>query len=62
MEVIKDYQYSIISPIFIGKRKGFLDELDEDLTAMAGTDENIRYDTLNTIIELFAEQAEKYVP
>lgn len=56
-EVILDYKNSLIGKIFIGKRKGFLDEKNESLSKLAEDfNEMIELLTVNEAIDKYCEQ------
>lgn len=56
-EVIDEYKDNFIGKIFIGKRKGFFDEYDEDLKLLQQTyQDRIVYGPVNAIINNYCEQ------
>lgn len=56
-EVIDEYKNNFIGKIFIGKRKGFLDEYDEDLKNLQQTYVDlVIYGPVNAIIDAYCEQ------
>lgn len=62
-EAIYDYKDSILTNIYIGKRKGFMDEIEEELFALSKfineekiLDKEIRIDTVNNAINKFIEE------
>lgn len=56
-EVIDEYKDNFIGKIFIGKRRGFLDEYDNDLKDLQQTYSNfIVYGPINAIIDAYCEQ------
>ncbi len=52
-EVLKDYQGQFIGKVFIGKRKGFMDELDEELVGLDNG--QIEFGPINEMIDSFIE-------
>jgi CRISPR-associated protein Cst2 len=54
-EVLKDYENQFVGKVFVGKRKGFMDELEEDLKGMQ---ENglIEFGPVNQIIDQFVKE------
>lgn len=60
-EVIRDYKDNIISPVYIGKRKGFLDEINDALASYANSNSNIVCGSINSIVERFTNDIEKYI-
>lgn len=56
-EVIDEYKNNFIGKIFIGKRKGFLDEYNEDLKKLQQTYVDlVIYGPVNAIIDAYCEQ------
>ncbi len=62
-EVIADYNSIILTDLFIGKRKGFMDELDEQLQELvqkyANESKKIVYGPTNKIVNDFIEEIPK---
>jgi len=54
-EVLEDYKDQFEGSVFIGRRKGFMDELDEPLQELATTNGNLRYGSVNQMIDAFVE-------
>jgi CRISPR-associated protein Cst2 len=55
-EVLDDYKDQFVGKVFIGKRAGFMDELNEDLASLAsGT---VEIATINKTIDAYCEQLE----
>jgi CRISPR-associated protein Cst2 len=54
-EVINEYSDSLVGNIYIGKRKGFMDELEKDLIALSKENENVEYGPVNEIIDKYAD-------
>jgi len=51
-EVINDYSDQFIGKIYVGKRKGFMDDIEEELQKLAGK-EKIKFGPVNQIIDEF---------
>lgn len=52
-QVISDYESRFLDSIYIGRREGFMDELDESLQQLA-EDEPVIYDSPNQVVEQLA--------
>ena len=52
-EIMEDYREQFIGKIYIGKRKGFMDEIDEHLGNLAG--ERVQYGPVNAVIDEFVK-------
>lgn len=52
-EIMEDYREQFIGKIYIGKRKGFMDEIDEHLGNLAG--ERVQYGPVNAVIDKFVK-------
>ena len=63
-EVIDDYADRFCDAIYIGRRRGFMDELDEDLSALAN-DTNLPcevvYNSPNKVIAQLSQKLETYI-
>lgn len=60
-EVIKDYSENLLTDIYIGRRKGFKDELDDDIRKLVEKykqqdGKKIIYGSINEIVESFIEK------
>ena len=55
-EVLNDYKNQIIGTVFIGKRSGFLDEHNDELTKLATEFTNVKVLTINQAIDQYCEQ------
>jgi CRISPR-associated protein Cst2 len=55
-EVLQDYKDQIVGKVFIGKRAGFMDELNEDLVTLATELEVVELVTINQAIDKYCEQ------
>lgn len=60
-QVVKDYNDRIVGEVYIGRRKGFMDELENDLQEY-GKDDRIYYGPVNEAIRAYVEEVEKQVP
>ncbi len=60
-EVMDDYEDRFCDTIYIGRRSGFMDELDEDLSALADDRNEVVYDSPNKVIAQLAEKLEEHV-
>jgi CRISPR-associated protein Cst2 len=58
-EVLKDYKNQIIGNVFIGKRAGFMDEINEDLKAL--NSDNVKVLTVNDAIDAYCNQLETQI-
>ncbi len=64
LEVIDDYADRFCDAIYIGRRSGFMDELDEKLNDLASGDNlpcEIVYDSPNQVINQLAQKLEVYI-
>lgn len=52
-EVINEYSNSLIGKLYIGKRKGFMDELNKDLDELAKENKKVEYGPVNEIVDLY---------
>ena len=52
-EIMEDYREQFIGKIYIGKRKGFMDEIDEHLGNLAG--KSVQYGPVNAVIDEFVK-------
>lgn len=61
-EVLLDYSQEILSPVFIGRRKGFMDEIDEELREFAKGFKKIevRYGSINDVVAAFVGRISEY--
>jgi CRISPR-associated protein Cst2 len=57
-EVLIDYKNQILGTVFIGKRLGFMDEVNADLNALAEEFTNVKFLPINQAIDSFCEQLE----
>ena len=63
-EVIEDYADRFCAAIYIGRRSGFMDELDEELNDLASNDNlpcEIVYDSPNQVINQLAQKLEEHI-
>ena len=63
-EVITDYADRFCDAIYIGRRSGFMDELDEELNDLASNDNlpcEIVYDSPNQVINQLAQKLEEHI-
>lgn len=58
-QVITDYDSRFLDSIYIGRREGFMDELDEPLRQLAETD-SVVYDSPNQVVTQLAEKLSKH--
>ncbi len=57
-EVLEDYREQFIGNVYIGRRKGFMDELDEELRSLqddGGLTPGVTYGSVNQIIDQFVQ-------
>ncbi len=63
-QIIDDYADRFCDAIYIGKRSGFMDELDEDLSSLADNTDlpcEIVYDSPNRVISMLSEKLETHI-
>jgi len=66
-QVIEDYKEIILSDIFIGKRKGFLDEMDKELSTLKGEkwlhnkEIGVKVDSINNIAVEFTKILDEFI-
>ncbi|MCP4111263.1 MAG: type I-B CRISPR-associated protein Cas7/Cst2/DevR [Desulfobacteraceae bacterium] len=60
-QVVKDYSKRIVGKIYIGRRMGFMDELEEKFQEYK-TDEKIFYGSVNEAIRAYVEEVETQIP
>ena len=63
-QVIDDYADRFCEAIYIGRRSGFMDELDEDLSSLADNTDlpcEIVYDSPNRVISMLSEKLETHI-
>ena len=60
-EVMDDYKDRFCDAIYIGRRSGFMDELDEDLSALASDNSEIVYDSPNKVITQLSQKLETHI-
>lgn len=58
-QVITDYKSRFLDSIYIGRREGFMDELDEPLSALS-EDESVIYDSPNQVVAQLAGELSKH--
>ncbi|KYC46587.1 MAG: hypothetical protein APG11_01800 [Candidatus Methanofastidiosum methylothiophilum] len=55
-EVINEYSDSLLTNIYVGSRKGFMDKLDDPITKLAEENEKIQFGTIKETVDQFAEK------
>jgi len=60
-QVVDDYQERIVGKVYIGRRKGFMDELEEGLKVY-GADGKIFYGSVNKAIKSYANEVKTQIP
>ena len=63
-QVIEDYKDRFCDAIYIGRRSGFMDDLDEKLTELSSNDSlpcQIVYDSPNQVISLLSDKLETHI-
>lgn len=60
-QVVSDYAARIVGKVYIGRRMGFMDELEQQLQAY-GTNEKIYYGSVNQAIREYLSELEKQIP
>jgi len=54
-EVIKEYSDSLLTDIYIGRRTGFLDSLDENIKKLTENNDNIKSGTIKEAVDQFVD-------
>lgn len=60
-QVVGDYHVRIVGKVYIGRRKGFMDELEESLQKY-GKGEDIFYGSVNDAIKAYVKEVEVQIP
>ena len=60
-EVLEDYKSQIIGTVYVGKRKGFMDELQEGLEKLVDEFENVKLLPVNEAIDSYCQQLESQI-
>ena len=63
-EVLEDYADRFCAPIYIGRRSGFMDDIDEELSELANDTSlpcNIVYDSPNKVIAQLVQKMEEHI-
>jgi CRISPR-associated protein Cst2 len=55
-EVINEYSESFLTNIYIGRRKGFMDEIDEDITKLTEENEKVESGTIKESVDAFVNE------
>ncbi|KAF5086792.1 type I-B CRISPR-associated protein Cas7/Cst2/DevR [Methanobacterium aggregans] len=55
-EVVTEYKDSILTDVYIGRRKGFMDELEEPLEKLAGENGKIHVGTIKEAVDQFSNK------
>jgi CRISPR-associated protein Cst2 len=59
-EVIQDYSENLLTDIYIGRREGFMDNLENKIQGLVGkhqnSDKKIIYDSINEVVSAFVEK------
>ena len=53
VEILEEYKEQFVGKIYIGKRKGFMDEIDKQLSNLTG--EKVQYGPVNAVIDEFVK-------
>lgn len=61
-QVADDYRSRILGNIYVGRRMGFMDELEEPLQAFRAKDDRIFYGSVNVAISEYVKALESYIP
>lgn len=61
-EVLNDYKEQFIGTVFIGKRSGFMDEYNNELTVLANEFENVKVLSINQAIDQYCDQVKTQLP
>ena len=60
-QVVSDYKEHIVGKVYIGRRKGFMDGLENDLQEY-GKEEKIHYGSVNETIKAYIQEMEQQIP
>ena len=63
-EVLEDYADRFCAPIYIGRRRGFMDDIDEELSELANDTSlpcNIVYDSPNKVIAQLVQKMDEHI-
>ena len=60
-EVMDDYKDRFCDVIYIGRRSGFMDALDEDLSVLADDHSEVVYDSPNKVINQLAQKLDRHI-
>lgn len=55
-EVINEYEDSLLTDVYIGRRKGFMDELEEPLKNLVGENNKIHVGTIKEAVDQFSDK------
>lgn len=55
-EVIKEYSDSLLTNIYIGRRKGFMDEIDNDIAKLTEENEKVESGTIKETVDEFVNE------
>lgn len=64
LEVASDYRDQILTPIYLGKRKGFMDELEPEIKSKLLENQNtidVIYESINSTTEKFATKISNFI-
>jgi CRISPR-associated protein Cst2 len=55
-EVLDEYQDVLLTDVYIGRRKGFMDNLEDEITELSNDSENINSGTIKEAVEQFSDK------
>jgi CRISPR-associated protein Cst2 len=55
-EVLDEYKDVLLTDVYIGRRKGFMDNLEDDITELANDNENINSGTIKETVDQFSNK------
>ncbi len=61
-QVVNDYAGRIVGKVYIGRRMGFMDELEETLKAYQGENQKIFYGSVNEAVKAYLEEVKTQIP
>ncbi|MBF0103320.1 MAG: type I-B CRISPR-associated protein Cas7/Cst2/DevR, partial [Desulfobacterales bacterium] len=60
-QVVNDYSDRIVGKIYIGRRMGFMDELEDQLNAYSSENKKIFYGSVNQAIKSYVDEVKKQI-
>jgi CRISPR-associated protein Cst2 len=60
-QVLEDYKDRLVDSVYVGRREGFMDELDSSFKQLAHGSDGIVYDSPNKVIGQFSDKLAGYI-